>query len=137
MWGTFPPGTRAERSYHSRVSLHLPQTSPPTLCAKGKKVPLDDTTGVRAALRPVLPVLHFVLEVQRVQEASCLWQDALMAGSSAPQAHAHQLAELRDGCITWEKHWEAHRRGCSGVTSNSALQSQLVGIKFPVFQMLI
>lgn len=123
-------------SYHSGAALHLPQTyTPSSPCAKGKKVPLDDTAGVRAVLRPVLPVLHLVLGVQGVQEASCPWQEALLAGSSA--AHAHQVAELRDGSMTWEKHWEAHRRGCSGVTSSSALQSLLVGIKCPAFWTLI
>lgn len=101
--GHRPTGARAMHSYHSGAALHLPQTyTPSSPCTKGKKVPLDDTAGVRAVLRPVPPVLHLVLGVQGVQEASRPWQKALLAGSSA--AHAHQVAELRDGSMTWEKH---------------------------------
>lgn len=35
------------------------------------------------------------------------WQEALLSVSSAPQAHAHQLAELRGGFMTHGEHWGA------------------------------
>lgn len=101
---------------HSRASLHHPQTHP---LQKGKSLS-EVISGVRAALNSVLLVLRLV-QVSSWCKKIPPWQEALLSVSSAPGAHAHQLAEPGAGSMAHGGHWKVQSFGAGSHFTNKYL----------------